>query len=49
VPLIQEKMKAEQAAKAMEAQTQAQPPIARQVMEQADVMSGLEKLRSDLP
>jgi len=49
VPLIQEKMKAEQAAKAMVAQTQAQPPIARQVMEQADVMSGLEKLRSNLP
>jgi hypothetical protein len=49
VPLIQEKLKAEQAAKAMVAQTQAQPPIARQVMEQADVMSGLEKLRSNLP
>ena len=49
VPLIQEKMKAEQAAKAMVAQTQAQPPIARQVMEQADAMSGLEKLRSNLP
>jgi hypothetical protein len=49
VPLIQEKMKAEQAAKAMVAQTQAQPPIARQVMEQADMMSGLEKLRSNLP
>ena len=49
VPLIQEKMRAEQAAKAVVAQTQAQPPIARQVMEQADVMSGLEKLRSNLP
>jgi hypothetical protein len=49
VPLIQEKMKAEEAAKAMVAQTQAQPPIARQVMEQADVMSGLEKLQSNLP
>jgi len=49
VPLIQEKMKAEQAAKAMVAQTQAQPPIARQVMEQADMMSGLEKLQSNLP
>jgi hypothetical protein len=49
VPLIQEKMKAEQAAKAMVAQTQAQPPLARQVMEQADVMSGLEKLQSNLP
>lgn len=49
VPLIQEKMKAEQAAKAMVAQTQAQPPIARQVMEQADAMTGLEKLRSNLP
>jgi hypothetical protein len=49
VPLIQEKMKAEQAAKAMVAQTQAQPPLARQVMEQADMMSGLEKLQSNLP
>jgi hypothetical protein len=49
VPLIQEKMRAEQAAKAMVAQTQAQPPLARQVMEQADVMSGLEKLQSNLP
>ena len=49
VPLIQEKMKAEQAAKAMVAQTQAQPPLARQVMEQADVMSGVEKLQSNLP
>ncbi len=49
VPLIQEKMKAQQAAQAIVAQTQAQPPIARQVMEQADVMSGLEKLRSNLP
>lgn len=49
VPLIQEKLRAEQAAKAMVAQTQAQPPIARQVMEEADVMSGLEKLRSNLP
>ena len=49
VPLIQEKMRAEQAAKAMVAQTQAQPPLARQVMEEADVMSGLEKLRSNLP
>lgn len=49
VPLIQEKMRAEQAAKAVVAQTQAQPPIARQVMEEADVMSGLEKLRSNLP
>jgi hypothetical protein len=42
-------MKAEQAAKAMVAQTQAQPPLARQVMEQADMMSGLEKLQSNLP
>lgn len=33
----------------MVAQTQAQPPLARQVMEQADMMSGLEKLRSNLP
>jgi hypothetical protein len=33
----------------MVAQTQAQPPIARQVMEQADMMSGLEKLQSNLP
>lgn len=49
VPLIQEKMRAEQAAKAMVAQTQAQPPLARQVMEQADMMSGLEKLQSNLP
>ena len=49
VPLIQEKMKAEEAAKAMVAQTQAQPPLARQVMEQADMMSGLEKLQSNLP
>jgi hypothetical protein len=49
VPLIQEKMRAEQAAKSMVAQTQAQPPIARQVMEEADAMSGLEKLRSNLP
>jgi hypothetical protein len=49
VPLIQEKLKAEQAAKAMVAQTQAQPPLARQVMEQADMMSGLEKLQSNLP
>lgn len=49
IPLIQEKMKAEQAAKATVAQTEAQPPIARQVMEQADAMSGLEKLRSNLP
>ena len=49
VPLIQEKMKAQEAAQAMVAQTQAQPPIARQVMEQADVMSGLEKLQSNLP
>jgi hypothetical protein len=49
VPLIQEKMRADQAAKAMVAQTQAQPPIARQVMEEADVMSGLEKLQSNLP
>jgi len=49
VPLIQEKLRAEQAAKAMVAQTQAQPPIARQVMEEADVMSGLDKLRSNLP
>jgi hypothetical protein len=49
VPLIQEKMKAEEAAKAMVAQTQTQPPIARQVMEQADMMSGLEKLQSNLP
>lgn len=49
VPLIQEKMRAEQAAKAVVAQTQAQPPLARQVMEQADAMTGLEKLRSNLP
>jgi len=49
VPLIQEKMRADQAAKAIVAQTQAQPPLARQVMEQADMMSGLEKLRSNLP
>ena len=49
VPLIQEKMKAQEAAQAMVAQTQAQPPLARQVMEQADMMSGLEKLRSNLP
>jgi hypothetical protein len=49
VPLIQEKMRADQAAKAMVAQTQAQPPLARQVMEQADMMSGLEKLQSNLP
>ena len=49
LPLIQEKMKAEQAAKAMVAQTQAQPPIARQIMEQADAMSGVEKLQSNLP
>ena len=49
VPLIQEKMRADQAAKAMVAQTQAQPPLARQVMEEADMMSGLEKLRSNLP
>lgn len=49
VPLIQEKLKAEQAAKAIVAQNQAQPPIARQVMEQADMVSGLEKLRSNLP
>lgn len=49
VPLIQEKLRAEQAAKAMVAQTQAQPPIARQVMEEADLMSGLDKLRSNLP
>jgi len=49
VPLIQEKMKAQQAAQAMVAQTQAQPPIARQVMEQADMVSGLEKLQSNLP
>jgi hypothetical protein len=49
VPLIQEKMKAQEAAQAMVAQTQAQPPLARQVMEQADMMSGLEKLQSNLP
>lgn len=49
VPLIQEKLRAEQAAKAMVAQTQAQPPLARQVMEEADAMTGLEKLRSNLP
>jgi hypothetical protein len=49
VPLIQEKMRADQAAKAIVAQTQAQPPLARQVMEEADMMSGLEKLRSNLP
>jgi len=49
VPLIQEKLRAEQAAKAVVAQTQAQPPIARQVMEEADAMTGLEKLRSNLP
>lgn len=49
VPLIQEKMKAQQAAKAMVAQDQAQPPIAQQIMEQADVSTGLEKLQSNLP
>lgn len=49
VPLIQEKMKAQQAAQAMVAQDQAQPPIAQQVMEQADVATGLEKLQSNLP
>jgi hypothetical protein len=49
VPLIQEKMKAQEAAQAMVAQTQAQPPLARQVMKQADMMSGLEKLQSNLP
>jgi hypothetical protein len=49
VPLIQEKMKAKQAAQAMVAQDQAQPPIAQQVMEQADVSTGLEKLQSNLP
>lgn len=49
VPLIQEKMKAQQAAQAMVAQDQAQPPIAQQIMEQADVSTGLEKLQSNLP
>jgi len=49
VPLIQEKMKAQQAAQAMVAQDQMQPPIAQQVMEQADVATGLEKLQSNLP
>lgn len=49
VPLIQEKMKAQQAAQAMVAQSQAQPPIAKQIMEQADLTSGLEKLQSNLP
>jgi len=49
VPLIQEKMRAEQAAHAMVAQNQAQPPIAKQIMEQADLTTGLEKLQSNLP
>jgi hypothetical protein len=49
VPLIQEKMKAQQTAQAMVAQSEAQPPIARQIMEQADVSTGLEKLQSNLP
>ena len=49
IPLIQEKMKAQQAAQAMVAQDQAQPPIAQQIMEQADVTTGLEKLQSNLP
>ena len=49
VPLIQEKMKAKQAAQAMVGQDQAQPPIAQQVMEQADATTGLEKLQSNLP
>lgn len=49
VPLIQEKMKAQQSAQAMVAQSEAQPPIARQIMEQADVSTGLEKLQSNLP
>lgn len=49
VPLIQEKMKAQQAAQAMVAQNQAQPPVARQIMEQADAATGLEKLQSNLP
>jgi hypothetical protein len=49
VPLIQEKMKAKQAAQATVAQSQAQPPIAQQVMEQADLSTGLEKLQSNLP
>lgn len=48
VPLIQEKMQAAQSAKAMGAQ-QAQPPIAKQIMEHADLTTGLEKLQSNLP
>jgi soluble lytic murein transglycosylase-like protein len=49
VPLIQEKMRAKQAAQATVAQSQAQPPIAQQVMEEADLSTGLEKLQSNLP
>jgi hypothetical protein len=49
VPLIQEKMKAEEAAQSYGSSNPSSAPLARQVMEQADMMSGLEKLQSNLP